>query len=420
MQLELEAEAAAELASIGGIVTRNGSSQVMPVSLIGFGGQQNGDIIPSKILNDQRTWVVIHGRRDNPESHQMLDLAEALSLKGDQVVLVDWEQAAADFVRLPLVLASIDFGDLRDASWTPAVGRWVAQQLLAVGLSPDNINLAGHSHGTYVAYFAADAIRQSAGKVNALIALDPALNPFLANNDVNVSQISFSSVANTSWAFRSSLLGSQYLANTAAYSFDVDSPNTLNPLTEHNLSVSLLSSLLLTNSGVGLVPFQYDIFMGNNFVRRFDVNANDFEGTITVSVTHPTNGENDDWWHTEFVGFTYKDVSSGVSTTTFGVVPVGSSREISGFIAPAIGEYSHKFLIDVRFPSVLSLRVVNASLSEQNIFIRAFDTQEQEVAFGHEKVVESSVVVGLNNFEVLVFGSMLAHFDVTLELFPNL
>ena len=173
--------------------------------------------------------VIMHGRKDHPDSDEMKELARNLYQQDMQVVMVDWSEAAKDFISLPgdFPLEEGDFGHLRDARWTPAVGKWVAQQLLAARFAPKLIQGIGESHGAYGAFFMGEEVlRQTGEKIGALVALDPAKNPFfVVSNEISEADIQFDKVASKSWAIISSKFGSEEIADTANTHIDVSSPD---------------------------------------------------------------------------------------------------------------------------------------------------------------------------------------------------
>ncbi|MDP6546469.1 MAG: hypothetical protein QGH60_21025 [Phycisphaerae bacterium] len=90
----------------------------------------------------------------------------------------------------------------------PAVGKWVAQQLMNLGISANHIEFFGHSHGTYVSFYAAQEIQQSGyGTVHGLVALDPANHNELLDGvgEGTEHSISFSDVAQNSLAIQATV-----------------------------------------------------------------------------------------------------------------------------------------------------------------------------------------------------------------------
>ncbi len=179
-------------------------------------------------------WVPIHGMNSNENYDTIENLARTITEYGMQVVTVNWSDAAKDPL-LPL-------GE--DAPWTPAVGKWVARQLIAAGFKPGLINGAGHSHGTYVLYYMGQEILElEKEQMNALVALDPAGNVSIFS-EFSHKDINFSIVARNSIAFESSLMAdSDFLANTAHTSIRVNSPY-LSPKKEHQLGLTTFTEIL--------------------------------------------------------------------------------------------------------------------------------------------------------------------------------
>ncbi len=148
-------------------------------------------------------WVVVHGRENSEDSDNIKDLTKALyefdNANSDayQTVTIDWELASKDNSFL-FNGGVLDL--LRDATWTPAVGKWVATQLAQANYNGENINFAGHSHGTYVSYFAAKEFNTlGKGVTHSIIALDPATNVQFLNggNSIDETKIKFAQVAQT-------------------------------------------------------------------------------------------------------------------------------------------------------------------------------------------------------------------------------
>lgn len=229
-------------ANIEGRISIEGSPKVMPVSMrvAEFkDGNRISDYSTVTPLNKNAPiWVVIHGMNSAEDTTNMKNLAEELTLNKPltgQVVTVDWKEAARDPL-LPL-------GE--DAPWTPAVGIWVASQLLSQGFPAGSINFVGHSHGTYVSYFAAAHIQlKKSATINALVALDPAGNVQIVSG-FNSNDINFKNVSHNSIAIEGSFVsGSNYLASTADLSFQVDSADSIRPSVEHSLPIGTFTNLL--------------------------------------------------------------------------------------------------------------------------------------------------------------------------------
>ena len=133
----------------------------------------------------RKTWVIIHGLLS--DSTEFEDLAAAIHTDqrpGDQILMVDWGATG-----LPENVQNR----------IPHVADWLSTTLDHLGLLPGNINLIGHSFGSYVAAETAANL----GQVNTIIALDPArdLFPFSSYHPDSVGGINFAANSNYSWAF---------------------------------------------------------------------------------------------------------------------------------------------------------------------------------------------------------------------------
>src|SRR3989338_3241464 len=121
-------------------------------------------------------WVPIHGWNNSERTAAMEELARSFTTMGYQTVMIDWKEAADSIA-------------LGGADWTPAVGTWVANQLKAAGFKGENINLAGYSWGSYVAYF----VGQSFGEVNSIVAMDSAADGIitkrLKSTDIDFKEV---------------------------------------------------------------------------------------------------------------------------------------------------------------------------------------------------------------------------------------
>ena len=197
-----------------------------------------GDINPNA-----ETWVISHGWNSNPDTENFQNLAQTISDKGKQVVSIDWSAAAnngSNFV----------FDPREAATWITDVAGFASDALTDIWeISPDNLNLVGHSLGAYLSAEIGDNIdllTPEADGVSKLVALDPAttgstpLGDFAAidgdftadvNNNVEGEQqpTDFREVADFSRAFWGNLsradgAGSRENAQTANESFRVKFP----------------------------------------------------------------------------------------------------------------------------------------------------------------------------------------------------
>lgn len=181
----------------------------------------------SKTFNPNKsTWIVIHGLQMNLPKGDILDQLTdiknlASSVDGfspdDQVLVLDWRSAAYS----PGINYRGDFNipnPVVALSWINAAATWTADILKQFGITTPNINLIGHSFGSYVASSIAADIT---GGINRIIALDPG-NLEIGGN--KYKQTNFSDNSRWSWAFYGSGFGDQDRARTADESFIIDFP----------------------------------------------------------------------------------------------------------------------------------------------------------------------------------------------------
>lgn len=136
------------------------------------------------------TWLVIHGRNDSAAGKH--DLAESIhtARPNDQVLLLDWSEAAAS-------------GLLGGAGekWIVTVATWAANALADNGFVGPHLNVVGHSWGAYVADEMAARFPGATG-VNSIVALDPATHyPLDFEYNPEDGHIDFAAHSGFSWAF---------------------------------------------------------------------------------------------------------------------------------------------------------------------------------------------------------------------------
>ena len=216
--------------SLDGKVTYNGS--IKSVSIRSY-------ISGTQIYNNLPTWIVIHGRNSSPSSSNLVQLEKALDarLTGDQVLVLDWSSAAASGL----------FGGAGE-NYIKPVAAWASAALTTFGLTSNELNLAGHSWGAYVAAELAEL--EPAGvlapyQVNSIMALDPATDyPGGSYNPTATNEVNFARNSRISWAFYAygGLYGSSTTAQTADESFVVKG-------TDHSKLVNVVADTVARNFG---------------------------------------------------------------------------------------------------------------------------------------------------------------------------
>jgi pimeloyl-ACP methyl ester carboxylesterase len=194
--------------TLSGTVAYNGITK--SVSIHSYTGTS------TPIFDDRATWIVIHGRNSSPSSPNLVQLESTLSSPSDQVLVLDWSTAAAS-------------GLLGGAgeNYIKPVAKWASSVLTSYGILSDELNLAGHSWGAYVAAELAElepASSLPAGEVNSIIALSPAADyPGGSYNPTAAGEVNFARNSKFSWAFYAAgdLFGSATTAQTANESFVV-------------------------------------------------------------------------------------------------------------------------------------------------------------------------------------------------------
>lgn len=185
-----------------------------------------------------RTWLIVHGRKSNPNKVNMYRLRQAVqkARPKEQVLVLNWSQGAWDNAG--------KYG-LQGSRWIAPVASWTAGILDDLGLQASNLLLIGHSWGAHVCGEIAhnlDLLQET--KVKGLVALDPAvLDPGPANYYTGAAP-DFARHAEMSWAFNSSAFGSNAFAKTASQSFNVWVGNPANPDAHKNV-VDLFASMVL-------------------------------------------------------------------------------------------------------------------------------------------------------------------------------
>ena len=204
-----------------------------------------------------RTWVVVHGRNSSSDEENIELLASAVTESrsfvgsADQVLVLDWREGAGE----GLVLG------FQGQRWISRVGMWAAEALANYGFAGSNLNLIGHSWGSYVADelgermpFVLPAGSGSRG-VHSIVALDPAAR----SGEYNVGARHFSEHSVCSWAFHSATIaGSETAATTAVEAFVVNFGLLAGPVDAHTLISTLFANMIVETSGDAGRYFQLD------------------------------------------------------------------------------------------------------------------------------------------------------------------
>ncbi|MFB8798735.1 MAG: alpha/beta fold hydrolase [Microcoleus sp.] len=160
---------------------------------------------PLSEIANRPTWVLTHGFNDSSDDDKIQSLAKAIYDRYQdrvQVLILDWRKAANAGINLSEAASWIE--PVADATKKKLFDEWK--------IDPSNINLVGHSLGSYVAWQTAKDL----GGVNKLIALDPAAT---TNGGYQEGNVNFSDYSKWAWAFYGSALGNFDRAYTADESF---------------------------------------------------------------------------------------------------------------------------------------------------------------------------------------------------------
>jgi pimeloyl-ACP methyl ester carboxylesterase len=226
---------------------------------------------PGMINPSKQTWIVIHGRKSssiNTSGGNIPRLAQAIASqqKDDQVLVLDWSDAARD-PDLP------DYHAFSHEDWIEPVAEWAATALTTYGFSGSSLNLVGHSWGGSMTD---EIAKRVPGGVNTIVALDPAENGGIdvgqvlriAGGSYNPelkfglpsAQINFARDSKFSWAFHTSLDGSELTPTSAHESFVVDTGlDLILPPDAHDAAVNFFSYVLehsTDNIGATIPLFQ--------------------------------------------------------------------------------------------------------------------------------------------------------------------
>ncbi|MGB3192460.1 MAG: hypothetical protein WBB43_23885, partial [Limnoraphis sp.] len=215
------------------------------------------EAIDGQPITDKPTWIVIHGNVNN--AGDMNDVANAIksNAPNSQVLTLDWSEGAnnVDEGLWGVINTDIINQALGESTpWIQPVAQAARNVLTDLGISNNNINLAGHSLGAYISYEIAKGIP---GGVNNIIALDTAQEvPDWGREEgwYTSRNVDFSDHSNWSWSFDGSLLGSDTKAATADEYFKMEfkrenwwDVRVWTPFQKHGFVNEAFSDLLQSN-----------------------------------------------------------------------------------------------------------------------------------------------------------------------------
>jgi pimeloyl-ACP methyl ester carboxylesterase len=223
-------------------------------------------------IENRPTWVIIHGW--NGKAGDLKDLGQAIEgydgyQIGDQVLTLDWDAARTGATSLNAA-----------GSWITTVGEKAAETLNGWGINSSNINLVGHSLGTYVA---AEIAKKIPGGVNKLIALDPAATTLGGYQE---GQVNFSDNSKWSWAFYGSAAGNFDRAYTAKESFEFYFLSGADDNQKHGDVVKTFAKMLDKNNkgNAGYISKQFNLNMMNeSALKTWGKPGDGYEATISVT-----------------------------------------------------------------------------------------------------------------------------------------
>ena len=230
--------------------------ETRPVNISSFSDQR---------IENRETWVVIHGHRSDTGGF-IGDLANAIA-QGHQVILLDWSRPADNNQIRP---------DL-SARWVHEVANFAVQSLRDIwGIATSNINLIGHSLGSYVASeigsIFTGANRQGT-QVNQIIALDPARSSSAGGYDIDGLANDFQPISNFNdvstfarafWGDALPIpnigegLGSARYAHSADESFQIEFESSDDATANHNNIVRFFTNMLREPNNAVSRLFQLD------------------------------------------------------------------------------------------------------------------------------------------------------------------
>lgn len=213
-----------------------GDLAINPATLYWADGSKVG---PSRQpLANTKTWVVVHGRADNPAGMRDVTAAIQAADQNAQVLVVDWAHVSAEY-------GTTGFGG---ENYIPLVGGFIAQKLngLGFGNTSRNLGIVGHSWGALVSHEVAKGLTNG---VNSLVALDPAENvPF----GYDTNNADFRTKASYSLSLLTSSLGSNVSSARASDSIVVHFDNiSWSSVSAHSYAKNVFTHMV-NNAASGL------------------------------------------------------------------------------------------------------------------------------------------------------------------------
>ncbi|NJL10857.1 MAG: hypothetical protein HC908_13685 [Calothrix sp. SM1_7_51] len=245
------------------------------------------------IESNKNTIVVIHGRGDSSEGRNIkllsMTAASINESKNYQILALDWQKPAEDKDTPPYFAAR---------NITP-VAEWAKNTLTYLGIDSQQITLIGHSLGSYVS----DEIGRFFGKVQSLIALDPAYPAdtydINGNEPGNQQPKPFKEVANNSLAF---VVSDEYglLGGSAA--------GDNNRATTANNSFIIRFNIYQTNQA-NQANNDKNTFYHNSVVDVYRYLISNYQPPSLQQNKYDNDGKNDSWF--------WKKRHEGVITATW-------------------------------------------------------------------------------------------------------
>jgi pimeloyl-ACP methyl ester carboxylesterase len=159
------------------------------------------------IETEKTTWIVTHGFNSDVNTW-VNDLTDKIADLNQfwQVLVIDWSDG------------------LSLLSWVKEVGSWAGTVLSELGVVGTDLNLIGHSWGSYVM----DELAETIGGANTIVGLDP--GAILVGQGYSTADVDFAAHSQWSLAFHSSdILGNEITPATADRAFAVQVDEGLLP-----------------------------------------------------------------------------------------------------------------------------------------------------------------------------------------------